>query len=57
MNFPVLRFDVKVLEGFGGITAVPTTFVLDQNRNIIQHHVGFAESGVLEQDLKVILRK
>ncbi len=57
VDFPMLRCNRKTLDGFGGITAVPTTFVLDQNRNIIQRHVGFVEPVVLEGDLKIILRK
>jgi len=57
LNVPVLRCNRQTLDGFGGITAVPTTFVLDQNRNIIQRHVGFVEPVVLEGDLKIILRK
>jgi peroxiredoxin len=57
VNFPVLRFDLKTLEGFGGITAVPTTFVLDRHRNIIQRHVGYVEPVVLETDLNIIWKK
>ena len=57
VKFPVLRFNMEVVEGFGGISAVPTTFVIDQNRNIIQRYVGFVDVQQLKTDLKVIWRR
>lgn len=51
-----LRYDLPVIEGFGGLTAVPTTFVLDQHRNIIGRHIGITARERLEPELRAILR-
>lgn len=51
-----LRHDLAVIEGFGGITAAPTTFVLDYYRNIISRHVGFVPFEQLEPKLRAIIR-
>lgn len=55
--FPVLLFDLKVVQDFGGITSIPTTFVIDKNHNIIRKYVGWQEKDVLEDDLKAVLKK
>jgi peroxiredoxin len=57
INFPIVMVDRKVIEDFGGLTAVPTTFVIDKNHNIIQKYIGWVEQKDLEADLKVILNK
>ncbi|MCS7048527.1 MAG: redoxin domain-containing protein [Verrucomicrobiae bacterium] len=51
-----LRYDLSVIEGFGGLTAAPTTFVLDVHRNIIGRHVGLTGADQLEPELRAILR-
>lgn len=55
--FPVLLFDMKVVKDFGGITAIPITFVIDKNHNIISQYVGWQEKDVIEPDVKAILKK
>ena len=56
LNFPILRFNLKVVQDFGGLQFIPTLFVLDKNHNIIEHYVGWVEKNTLEQDLKAILK-
>jgi len=55
LPFPVLRFDLQVVKDFGGIDAIPTTFLIDRNHNIIERYVGFTERDVIEVDLKAVL--
>lgn len=57
LTFPILMADYKVVQDFGGLDAVPTSFVIDKNRNIIHKHIGLTEKGVLEDDVKLILKK
>ena len=57
LNFPVLMADVTVVQGFGGLDAIPTLFVLEPHHNIISRHVGVTEKGVLEGELKAILNQ
>lgn len=56
INYPVLIADYDVVQQFGGLNAIPTTFVIDKNHNIIQKHVGIVERDVLEADVKAILK-
>ena len=56
LTFPVLKYSGKVVTEFGGITAVPTTFVVDRNRNIIRQHVGLVQTNALREDIDLTLR-
>ena len=55
--FPLYRPDYDMIQGFGGLTAIPTLFVIDKNQNIIQRYVGVTEANVLEADLKAIFKQ
>ena len=57
INFPVLIADYKTVQDFGGITAVPTLFVIEKNHHIIQKYVGLTPKTKLENDLKPILER
>ena len=57
LAFPILMADYEVVKDFGGLDAVPTLFVIDKNYNIIHKYVGLTEKKVLEDDLKLILKK
>jgi hypothetical protein len=46
-----------MVQGFGGLTAIPTLFVIDKNQNIIQRYVGVTEANILEADLKAIFKQ
>lgn len=54
INFPILLPDYKVISDFGGLKAIPTTFVIDKNHNIIQKYVGVKEKELFETDLKAV---
>ena len=55
LHFFVARYNSETIEGFGGLAAVPTTFVIDRNRNVIQRYVGWVDQAALEADVKIIL--
>jgi cytochrome c biogenesis protein CcmG/thiol:disulfide interchange protein DsbE len=57
INFPIVMGDYKVVQDFGGLTAIPTIFVLEKNHNIVQKHVGVVEKNTLENAVKSILGK
>lgn len=49
--FPFLVADYETIRAFGGLRAVPTTFVIDKNQNAIQQYIGVTEKKVLETNL------
>ena len=57
INFPVVMADYNVVQDFGGVTAVPTIFLIEKNHNIIQKYVGITEKATIENDLKAVLER
>lgn len=53
-SFPFLVADYQAIMAFGGLTAVPTTFVIDKDQNIIQRHEEVTEKKALEAELKMV---
>ena len=51
----MLVADEKIQAAFGGITGLPTTFIIDRNGNIAKQHLGFAEREELESEIKPLL--
>ena len=57
LGFPLYPPDYDIIQAFGGLTAIPTLFVIDKNQNIIQKYVGVTEANVLEANLKAIFKQ
>jgi peroxiredoxin len=57
LGFPLYAPDYDIIQAFGGLTAIPTLFVIDKNQNIIQKYVGVTDANVLEANLKAIFKQ
>jgi thiol-disulfide isomerase/thioredoxin len=55
MNYPVVLAEETMEQAFGGIEAVPTTFIIDRASRIVKKHVGFANKDEFEQEIKALL--
>jgi cytochrome c biogenesis protein CcmG/thiol:disulfide interchange protein DsbE len=55
INYPVVYGDENVANKFGGIQAIPTSFIIDKNGNIVDKHVGLVDKSVYENKIKEIM--
>jgi len=55
MNYPVVMGDEAIVEAFGGVEGIPTTFVIDRKGNIVTKHVGYADKRTFEDAIKPLL--
>jgi thiol-disulfide isomerase/thioredoxin len=55
VNYPIVMGDEKIVEAFGGVTAIPTTFIIDKAGNIVEKHVGFAPQEDFEKQITPLL--
>ena len=44
------------MQRYGGIEAIPTTFIVDKKGNIVDHQVGMMTKEILEKKIKVLLK-
>ena len=50
MTYPVGLAGQKLVDDFGGIMGIPTTFVIDRKGNIVRKYVGYRPDSVFEAD-------
>lgn len=55
INYPIAKASGSVVNLYGGIESIPTTFVINRNGQIYAQHVGFNPSSVFEKDIKDLL--
>ena len=55
INYPIVLADQKTQAAFGGIEAVPTTYIIDRNGRIAKEHVGFTDKNEFENEIKPLL--
>lgn len=56
INYPIVRGDNEVINNFGGISSIPTSFVVDKEGYIIASYVGLVEKSAYENDIKKALK-
>ena len=57
INYPICYFTDKVVEDFGGIEGIPTSFVIDKKGNIVDSHVGLVDKDTYVQVINKLLKK
>ena len=55
INYPIVMGDDDVAQKYGGVQAIPTTFIIDPKGNIVQKHVGFTDKDEFEAEIKKLL--
>lgn len=51
VNYPMLMANRETVQAFGDIRSIPTTFVIDQQGQIIKKYVGYRSQDVFEKDI------
>jgi cytochrome c biogenesis protein CcmG/thiol:disulfide interchange protein DsbE len=54
VNFPILIADMLVVQDMGGITAVPTLCLVDQNRMLLMKESAVTDKATLEEVIKTV---
>ncbi len=55
MNYPVVPSNLKIVDGFGGVLGLPTTFVIGRDNLIHGKHNGATDFSALEQEVVALL--
>lgn len=55
INYPVLMADSKVTSDFGGVVGIPTSFLINQQGNVIKNYPGYVGHNVFVEDIKKLL--
>ena len=55
LNYPVAMAPAELGEKYGGIPALPTSFVLDTEGRVVQKHVGLRDPELYENEIRALL--
>ena len=55
VSYPIVLGDGELAEAYGGIEAIPTTFILDKKGKILNRHLGYLSKDDFEKILKPLL--
>ena len=55
INYTIVLGNEEVSDLYGGIAAIPTTFIVDKDGNIRKRYVGYNSREVFEKDIKELL--
>jgi thiol-disulfide isomerase/thioredoxin len=55
INYPIVLADDNVQRAFGGITAIPATFIIDREGRIVKSHLGLVDKDEFENEIKPLL--
>jgi len=56
INYRVMVGNDSTAEKYGGIEALPTTFLIDRDGNIATVHVGLTSKSEIEDDIEQLLQ-
>ena len=55
IDYTILLGNRNISDLYGGISAIPTTFVLDREGGIRKKYIGYREKDLFEEDIKELL--
>ena len=55
INYPVLVATNSVLQDFGGVYGIPTSFMVNRKGEIVKRYTGYVDSSVFAKDIKQML--
>jgi cytochrome c biogenesis protein CcmG/thiol:disulfide interchange protein DsbE len=57
INYLVAYADAGVVQSYGGVESIPTSFVIDKNGNIVDNHIGLVPKSEFTSVLNKLLNK
>ena len=55
INYTILTGNEEVTDLYGGIAAIPTTFIIDKDGNIRKKYIGYNDKEVFEKEIRELL--
>ncbi len=57
INYPVAYATMEVVQNYGNIESIPTSFIIDQSGKIVDMHIGLVEKSVYVDKITELLKK
>jgi thiol-disulfide isomerase/thioredoxin len=57
INYQVAYADAGVVQSYGGVESIPTSFVIDKNGNVVDNHIGLVPKSEFTSVINKLLNK
>lgn len=54
MNYPIVMATKELIDNYGGVPALPTSFLIDPQGRVVQRHTGLYEFEVYEREVRAL---
>ena len=54
MNYPIVMATKELIDNYGGVPALPTSFLIDPQGRVVQKHTGLYEYDVYEREVRAL---
>jgi peroxiredoxin len=55
VNYPVVMGNGQIVSDYGGVEAIPTTFIIDRQGKVVTVHQGFTDNATFEAEIRSLL--
>jgi thiol-disulfide isomerase/thioredoxin len=55
INYPIVMYNMDVVQAYGGIQSIPTTFIINRNGEVVEQQIGARPPEYFEQILSKLL--
>jgi thiol-disulfide isomerase/thioredoxin len=55
MNYPIVMTSPQLEDEYGGVAALPTSFIVDTNGRVVQKHMGLYPEEVYDNEIRALL--
>jgi peroxiredoxin len=55
INYPIVYGDMDIIQNYGGIQSIPTSFIINKEGKIIKSYIGLTEKSVYEKEINKLL--
>ncbi len=55
INYPIVMWSRELIRAYGGVPALPTSFLINAEGRVVQKHVGLFPGGVYEIEVRALL--
>jgi len=55
INYPIVMRSPELVNAYGGVPALPTSFLVDREGHVVQKHVGLFPGGVYEIEVRALV--
>ena len=55
INYPILYGDAGIARTYGGVSGIPTTFIIDRDMNVYRRYIGYRPQSVFAKDIEDLI--